>query len=113
VCYDVKTLKRAVDEIAASEGGTSWLNEEVMRLYQGKTPTSHMENFVQSVKQRSTPISDVFTHHRAVSSCHLANIALLVGRKLRWDPEKQDFIGDAEASALLSRPQRKPYTIAV
>jgi hypothetical protein len=53
----------------------------------------------------------VWSHHRTISSCHLANIALLVGRKLRWDPVREDFVGDAEASALLSRTQREPYTI--
>ena len=45
--------------------------------------------------------------------CHLANIAMRLGRKLRWDPVKEDFIGDDEASGLLSRPQREPYAIDV
>ena len=45
--------------------------------------------------------------------CHLANIAMQLGRKLRWNPEKEDFIGDDEASARLSREQREPYTINV
>jgi hypothetical protein len=53
----------------------------------------------------------VFTHHRSVSVCHLANIAMRLKRKVRWDPDKEDFIGDEEASALLKRPQRAPYTI--
>jgi hypothetical protein len=38
---------------------------------------------------------------------------MLLGRKLRWDPEKEDFNGDEQASALVARPQRSPYTIEV
>ena len=55
---------------------------------------------------------DVVTHHRTVSSCHLANLAMRLGRRLTWDPEREDFVGDAEARSLLSRPQRKGYTLA-
>jgi hypothetical protein len=59
------------------------------------------------------PISDVFSHHRTVSICHLANIAMQLGRKLRWDPDKEDFVGDDQASAMLSRQQRPKYAIQV
>ena len=100
-----------IESIKASQQETAWLSEEVVKLYKGKRPTTHMENFFSAVRDRSTPISDVFTHHRSVSSCHLCNIAMLLGRKLKWDPEAQDFIGDSEATALLSRKQRKPYVI--
>jgi hypothetical protein len=65
------------------------------------------------VKDRQQPVSDVFTHHRTVSSCHLCNIAMLLKRKLRWDPAKEDFVGDEQASALVSRSQREPYGIEV
>jgi len=100
-----------IEEIEASEKQTSWLHNQVIELYNGRQPSTHMENFIQSVRRRSESISDVFTHHRAVSSCHMCNIALLLNRKLRWDPEAEDFISDPKASAMLSRPQRKPYTI--
>ena len=70
-----------------------------------------MGNFFQCIKDRSKPISDVWFHHRAVSACQLANIAIRVGRKVRWDPVKQDFIGNQEASAMLRRPQREPYAV--
>ena len=71
----------------------------------------HMQNFFDCMKDRSLPISDVFTHHRSVSACHLANVAVLLERKVRWDPVKEDFVGDPQASAMLRREQRKPYTI--
>ncbi len=90
-----------------------WFEKEIGKLFRGKKPGSHMGNFFECMEDRSLPISDIFTHHRSVSACHLCNIAMLLGRKLRWDPEKEDFIDDPEASSKLRRKQRKPYTIEV
>jgi hypothetical protein len=47
--------------------------------------------------------------HRTAVACHLANISLRVGRKVRWDPDNEQVIGDPEASAMLERPYRKPW----
>lgn len=71
----------------------------------------HMANFVACLKDRSTPISDVFSHHRSITTCHLANIAIRLGRKLTWNPETEQIVGDDEANAFLSRPQRKGYEL--
>ena len=57
------------------------------------------------------PVSDVFTHHRTLTTCHLANIAIRLGRKLAWNPQTQQIVGDEEASAWQSRPQRKGFEI--
>jgi hypothetical protein len=100
---------KPIEEFSKSD--KEWLDDEVANLYRGKQPGDHMRNFFECLKDRSLPISDVFTHHRTVSSCHLSNIALRLGRSLRWDPEKEDFIGDEQASAMLSRKQREPYTV--
>jgi predicted dehydrogenase len=94
-----------------SDADKEWLDQEVIKLYKGKEPGNHMRNFFDCVKDRTQPISDGFTHHRTMTACHLSNIALLLKRKLRWDPAKEDFVDDAEASALRSRRQREPYTI--
>ena len=56
-------------------------------------------------------VADVDVGHRSISVCHLANIAREVGRKLRWNPEKERFVDDAEADAYLSRPRRKGYEL--
>jgi predicted dehydrogenase len=98
------------------------LAEQTVKLYKGKpldpwslatqgtnsgrdqASLDHMKNLFACVKDRSEPISDVVTHHHAVSSCHLCNLAMLLKRKLRWDPAKQDFIDDEQASALVGRP---------
>jgi hypothetical protein len=72
---------------------------------------NHMGNFYDCLLTRRTPISDVETQHRSVTACHLANIALKLGRKLRWDPEREEFVEDAEANRHLSRPQRGGFEI--
>jgi predicted dehydrogenase len=90
----------------------AWMQEEILKLCHGKQPGNHMLNFFQCVKEGGMPISDVWSHHRSVSVCHLANIAMRLGRKLRFDPAREDFIDDAEASAMLSRPQRQEYAVA-
>ena len=84
--------------------------DAIQKLYGGQ-PTSHMANFFQCVKSRKQPISDVFTHHRSLTTCHLANIAIRLGRPLRWDPESEQIVGDSEAQSWQARPQRKGYEI--
>jgi hypothetical protein len=70
-----------------------------------------MANFFDCVKSRKQPISDVFTHHRAMTTCHLANIAIRLGRKINWNPETEQIEGDSEAQAMQSRAQRKGYEV--
>ncbi|MEE9602459.1 MAG: hypothetical protein V3V75_04080 [Thermoguttaceae bacterium] len=70
-----------------------------------------MDNFFKCIEDGKLPLSDVYTHHRVLSSCHLCNIAMRLGRKLRWDPVREDFIGDEQASAMRAREQREPYSL--
>jgi predicted dehydrogenase len=69
----------------------------------------HVRNFLDCVKTRKEPTSDLESAHRVATVCHLANISLRTGRKIRWDPEKEDIIGDAEAAKMLVRPYPKPW----
>lgn len=85
----------------------------IAEVYRGKQPTTHMQNFFDCVKSRELPISDVYSHHRAMTTCHLANIAIRLNRTLEWDPNTQQIIGDAEANMWQSREQRKGYEINV
>ena len=101
---------KPIEDIAASPSDKEWLEKEVDKLYGGPR-NGHMWHFFECLKQRKFTISDPFTHHRTMTACHLCNIAILLKRKLRWDPDKEDFIGDEQASALRSRPQRAPYAI--
>ena len=82
-------------------------------LRKGKKVDGHMANFFECVRDRSVPVSDVWTHHRALTTCHLANIAIRLGRhKLTWDPAKEEIVGDSEANAWQTRPQRAGFEIS-
>jgi predicted dehydrogenase len=83
----------------------------IAEVYGGKLPTNHMANFIECIKTRALPISDVHTHHRALTTCHLSNIAIRLGRELKWDSRAQQIVGDDEANAWQSRAQRKGYEI--
>ncbi|MEA2736527.1 MAG: hypothetical protein QOE14_2978 [Humisphaera sp.] len=72
----------------------------------------HIQNFFDCVKSRKQPTSDVFSHTRNLTTCHLANIAMRLGRKLRWDATAEEIVGDEEANSFQSRPQRKGFEIA-
>ncbi len=82
------------------------IKEAIVKLCKGKQPGNHMKNFFECVEDRSKPISDVWSHHRTMTSCHLCNIALMLGRELRWDPKAERFVGDPQADALMSRKSR-------
>lgn len=69
----------------------------------------HARNFLECIKSRGTPNASLEEAHRVTTVCHLANISLRLGRKLRWDAAREDFIGDKEASAQLVRSYRKPW----
>lgn len=88
----------------------------IARLYNGKMPAAknaHMRNFFDCVESRQLPISDVFTHHRAMTTCHLANIAIRLDRALAWDPKTEQIVGDEDANAWQRRTPRKGYEITV
>jgi len=70
---------------------------------------SHVRNFLDCIKTRQMPVSDLEGAHRTATACHLANLSLRTGRKLKWDPEREEILGDPEANAMLVRPYRKPW----
>ena len=69
----------------------------------------HTRNFLECVKSRREPNSELESGHRVATVCHLANISLKTGRKIQWDAEKEEVLGDTEAAGMLSRPYRKPW----
>ncbi len=70
----------------------------------------HMKNLLECVETRAKPVADIEQGHISSASCILANLSMQLGRTLRWDADKHEVIGDAEANALLARPYRAPYT---
>jgi len=80
----------------------------------GRSPSDepmdlHVRNFLDCVRSRQQAVADVEDGHRVATACHLANISLRLGRRIPWDAEKEDVIGDPEASAHLVRPYRQPW----
>jgi len=73
----------------------------------------HVRNFTECIKSRQLPVSDVEQGHQVAVACHLANISLRTGRKLRWDAEKEEIVGDRDVSAMLEHPYRKPWDEAL
>ncbi|MFN5275035.1 MAG: gfo/Idh/MocA family oxidoreductase, partial [Planctomycetota bacterium] len=73
--------------------------------------TSHMQNFFECISTKQPTISDVLSQHRSISTCHLANIAIRLGRPVRWDATSETCIDDNQANEMLSREQRKGFEI--
>jgi predicted dehydrogenase len=72
---------------------------------------AHVRNFLDCVKSRKAPTTDVEVGHHSTNTCHLGNIAYKLGRKLTWDAATETFKNDAEANALLFREPRKGYEL--
>lgn len=77
----------------------------------GWVALGHIENWLDCIKSRAKPNADVEIGHRTVTIGHLINIAREVGRKLRWDPAREQIIDDPQANALLDRPRRKGWEL--
>jgi len=69
-------------------------------------------DFLHCVRTRQRPFRDIAIAHRTVTVCHLGNLAYWLNRPLKWDPVKQEIIGDEEASRWLSRPMRAPWQLS-
>ena len=70
---------------------------------------NHHQNWLDCMRTRERPVCDVEIGHRSVTVCHLGNIALRTGRKLQWDPGREEFVDDPAANRWLSRPYRTPW----
>ncbi len=69
-------------------------------------------NFIDSVKARTPAYAPFEVGHRTITIAHIGTIAMLLGRKLAWDPAAERFTGDDEANRMLGRPQREPWSLA-
>lgn len=102
-----KIVGRPVEELADNP-----LPEDAIeKVYGGAVPANHSVNFIEAMRSQTQPISDVWSHNRMLEICHLANIAMRLGREMSWDPEKRRIRGDAEANGFLARESRKGYEI--
>jgi predicted dehydrogenase len=79
-----------------------------IHLYESK---NHFRNFIDCVISRKEPAAPIETAHRSITISHLGNIAMRLGRDLKWDPDSERFVGDAEADRMLVRSMRSPWHI--
>ena len=84
------------------------IGDDEIQLYSSK---NHHQNFLDCIKSRELPICDVEIGHRSATACHLGNIAIRLGQKVRWDAEKETVLDNEEAAAMLQRPYREPWTV--
>ncbi len=84
------------------------IKESDVRLYHSD---NHYQDWVDAIKNRSTPVAGVETGHRSSSVCNIANIAYKLHRTLEWDPAREKFTGDGEANKLRTKKYRKPYSL--
>ncbi len=108
--------REKVEGPAFDELRTRPLPPDAIHLHNGaavKTlPTvRHLSHFYDVVRGLSPPISDAETAHTTNVALHLANIAIRVGRPIRWDQSAEVIVNDPEASALLSAPRRAGYEL--
>ncbi|MGA2866081.1 MAG: Gfo/Idh/MocA family oxidoreductase [Verrucomicrobiota bacterium] len=100
---------RAKVEASSQEILNSPIGPNEIHLY--TNPEGEHDDFLKCLKSRKDPYFPVDIGHRVSSVCHLANIALRLGRKLKWDPKAERFENDDSANALLSRPMRSPWKL--
>lgn len=72
---------------------------------------AHVRNFLDCVKSRQRPVSDVETGYYSTSGPLLSNIALKLGRKIEWDLKNEQIVGDPAASRLLTKQYRRPWKV--
>jgi predicted dehydrogenase len=82
------------------------IGPDEIKLYESN---DHMQNFLDCVKSRKQTIAPIEVAHRSISVGLLGEIAMLLGRKLQWDPDKERFVNDNTANRMLSRPMRSPW----
>jgi hypothetical protein len=72
---------------------------------------NHAGNFIDCVISRDETVAPIETAHRSITVAHLGNIAMLLGRDLKWNPDKERFINDEQANRMLSRSMRSPWHV--
>jgi len=83
-------------------------NLRKVKLYES---SNHQQNFLDCIKSRKPTITPAETAHHSAIPGHLGLISMLVGRKIKWDVQKEQILDDAEATKLLTRPYRQPWSL--
>lgn len=112
----------ASDPKAANQEPSKALNASDMKLLTSplgatakrwQASTDHYLNWLEAIAARRDPIAPVDESARSLEACATAWIGMKLGRKLTWDPVKEQFVNDAEAQAMcLRKPRSAAYDIA-
>ena len=86
----------------------STIGPDEIHLYKSN---NHKANFLECIKSRKQTVAPVEIGHRSCSVCLLGDIAMRLGRKLKWDPDKEQFLNDDGANRMLSKPMRSPWCL--
>jgi predicted dehydrogenase len=86
----------------------SLIGPDEIHLYRSH---DHHRNFIDCIKTGREPAAPVEVGHRSATVCHLGNIAMMLKRKLQWDPDNERFVNDEEANRMLDKPRRAPWHI--
>ncbi len=84
------------------------IGPDEIQLYRSN---NHQRNFLDCVKSKEETICPIESAVRSDTICHLDDIAMRLGRKLKWDPVSEEFVGDDEANRMLTRPLRSPWRL--
>lgn len=87
---------------------TTTIKPEEIHLYESN---NHKGNFFECVRSRAETIAPVEVGHRSCTVCLLGEIAMWLGRKLKWDPKQETFVNNDQANRMLSRPMRSPWQL--
>ena len=96
--YDLKTWPENLKQ--------QRIGSREIHLYRGD---NHHTDFVNAVRTRGRPNAPISSASRSITVCHLGNIAYELGRPVRWDPAREQFVNDPEAARLFSRRMRSPW----
>lgn len=84
----------------------STISPDEIHLYESN---NHKANFLECIRSRTEPVAPVEAGHRSCTVCLLGEIAMRLGRKLKWDPQQERFTNDEQANRMLSRAMRNPW----
>ena len=88
-------FRRIVDDYAARTG----------------RPFNHLRDFLSCVRSRRATVANPEATHRSMTTNHLINICLALGRDMKWDPKAERFVNDDEANRYLARALREPWRL--
>jgi hypothetical protein len=100
-------VTRGKIEASQPEFFTTPLDGKATRIYVSE---DHMGNFFDCMRSRKPAVCEPEIGHRSASISHLGVLALRLGRKLKWDPKAEHFVGDQDADKWIAREMRKPWS---